>query len=158
MFFLSLLSSFLSPALHQLWTAERMQLWPIMYSSKSTSYAKKSDSLALFPFPNGRKSRLPKLSLGWKKYPEIKNKRTSVSRLNHYLIEISASYYLNKALLNSKVFMVSIVRLNLCMCVCSHTIDRDEHAHTDENERKREEVQIEEGRRTMIRGRRKYEK
>ena len=51
MFFLSLLSSFLSPALHQLWTAERMQLWPIMYSSKSTSYAKKSDSLALFSLP-----------------------------------------------------------------------------------------------------------
>lgn len=44
------------------------------------------------------------------------------------------------------------------VCVCSHTIDTDEHAHTDENERKREEVQLEEGRRTMIRGRRKYEK
>ena len=40
------------PIFHQLWTGERMQLWPIMYSSKSTSFAKKSDSLALFPFPN----------------------------------------------------------------------------------------------------------
>ena len=39
------------PIFHQLWTGERMQLWPIMYSSKSTSFAKKSDSLALFSLP-----------------------------------------------------------------------------------------------------------
>ena len=56
-----------------------------------------------------------------KKYPEIKNKRTPVSGLNHYLIEISASYYLNKALLNSKVFIVNIVHLRLCVCVCVPT-------------------------------------
>ena len=41
--------------------------------------------------------------------------------------------------------------------MCSYTTDIGEHAHTHDKERKRE-VQIEEGRRRMIRGRRKYEK
>ena len=60
-------------------------------------------------------------------------------------------------MVNSKVFIVNIVCLSLSLCVCSYTTDIGEHAHTHDKERKRE-VQIEEGRRRMIRDRRKYEK